>query len=132
MAQNRTFRIEDDEYDFLRNCLDWYKAQKLLIKVGVIPRIPNIFATSASNVIQPTTISHNTADASVIPPVVIEVIDGGAYPDQCECTHEENAILYNKAWQTLFKAYKTIKDEAKRAEARQTLMDKATEILQQL
>jgi hypothetical protein len=130
MSQNRTFRIEDDEYNFLRNCLDWYKAQKLLLKVGAIPCIPNLFVASAQTPTYGGITFHESEDTSVIPPIVIEVIDGAAYPDQCECTQEESAILYNKAWQTLFKVYKTIKDDAKRAEARQTLMDKATEILQ--
>lgn len=126
--QIKSFRLEENEHEFLKKCLDWFRAQQTLVNVGAIPCIPNIFASQS----QPLIMTHNTLkthDFSDIPPIVEEVIDGGAYPDECECTKEESAILYNKQWQTLFKVYKNIKDERKRAEIKENLLNQAQDIL---
>lgn len=128
--QTRSFRLEDDEYNFLKDCLDWHRAQKTLVKVGATPHIPNLFATQQTQTEHYANSSdmdnpyiYKAPDCSGIPPIVVEVIDGGAYPDQCECTKEEQAILYNPEFQALYKVYKATKDENKKKEIRANLLE---------
>lgn len=36
-------RATNTEKDFLKRCLEWYRAQQMLVKIGAIDCVPNLF-----------------------------------------------------------------------------------------
>jgi len=62
---------------------------------------------------------HKQQDAELVkaatkytlPTFVQDVLDGGAYPEQYECSIEEQKILYNQRFLELFQQYRTAKSQ---------------------
>lgn len=55
--------------------------------------------------------SEKAAPAYVLPNFVLEVINGGSYPEKYECSMEEQKILYNQKFLELFQQYRTAKSQ---------------------
>ena len=122
-----SMRCTDEEQDFLNKALMWFRAQSMLVEIGSIGCVPNIFKAGGQQIISPTGIvSENAPELSTF---VEDVLNGGTYPNREDCTQEEAAILYDAKFKVLYKAFLVAKNDIARQNIKQSMIQLVGEIL---
>ena len=125
-----SIRCTGEEQDFLNKALMWFRAQSMLVEIGTISCVPNIFKTSGQQIIGPTGIvSVMGNDATELPAFVEDILNGGTYPNREDCTQEEVAILYDAKFKALYKAFFVAKNDMARQNIKQSMVRLVGEIL---
>lgn len=120
---------DSEEQDFLNKALMWFRAQSMLVEIGSISCVPNIFKTSGQQIIGPTGIVSVVGnDTTELPAFVEDILNGGTYPNREDCTQEEAAILYDAKFKALYKAFFVAKNDMARQNIKQSMVRLVGEI----
>lgn len=122
-----SIRCTDEEQDFLNKALMWFRAQSMLVEIGSISCVPNIFKAGGQQFISPTGIVSDSA--TELPAFVEDILNGGTYPNREDCTQEEAAILYDAKFKVLYKAFLVAKNDVARQNIKQSMIQLVGEIL---
>lgn len=122
-----SMRCTDDEQDFLNKALMWYRAQTMLVEIGSICGIPNIFKAGGQQIVSPTGIVSGAT--TELPAFVEDILNGGTYPNREDCTQEEAAVLYDAKFKVLYKAFLVAKNDMARQNIKQSMIQLVGEIL---
>ncbi len=125
-----SIRCTDEEQDFLNKALMWFRAQSMLVEIGSIGCVPNIFKAGGQQFISPTGIVSVMGNgATELPAFVEDILNGGTYPNREDCTQEEAAILYDAKFKVLYKAFLVAKNDMARQNIKQSMIQLVGEIL---
>ena len=125
----------EQERDYIKRLIKVRRNLIGLVENGALTAVPDMIELAMSaiqgnhkqqNVSPSGIVSGGTVD---LPSFVEDVLNGGTYPNQEDCTQEERAVLYDAKFKVLFKAYTQAKDDKVRLNLRETILATVNEIL---
>ena len=128
---------DEKERDYIKRLIEVRRNLQSLVDNGALKALPDMIQLAMASLAvaqnqESTTITTMVTDESELPPFVEEVLAGGSYPNQEDCTHEEAIILYDKTFQSLFRAYMLTRDEKQRASVKQQLSEVVRDICKRI
>lgn len=124
----------EQERDYIKRLIKVRRNLIGLVENGALETVPDMIALTMAAIQgnKPQNVSPSGIVAETdgkLPQFVEDVLNGGAFPNREDCTHEEAAVLYDKRFQALFQAYMIAKKEEQRQNIRLSIGATINEIL---